>query len=140
MATCVGTKGADSKSEDMLPLTVDFRPSAAALGRIPTTRLRRDLQSDTDVLYARAIDRSIRPLFPREWRRETQVVCTPMQVDEDGDLLVLGLNAASTALRLSPIPVEISVAAVRVARVSGEVNPDRHFHIAAHLESYSNSY
>lgn len=74
LATVVGKQGSTNDTLDFMPLTVDFQQSASAVGRIPTNYLRRELQqSDADILASRMIDRSIRPLFPKNYSGETQV-------------------------------------------------------------------
>lgn len=74
LATAVGERDSSSSTTSFLPLTVDFKQSAAAVGRIPTNYLRREMQqSDADILASRIIDRSIRPLFPEQYRDATQV-------------------------------------------------------------------
>ncbi|GMT31274.1 hypothetical protein PFISCL1PPCAC_29120 [Pristionchus fissidentatus] len=129
LATVV-TKAADPSAAGagFTPLTVDFRQSAAAVGKIPTNYLRRELaQSDTDILISRVIDRSLRPLIPATVADQIQLHCKPLATDEDADPVTLAVNAASTALQLSPIPTIAASAAVRVAIVDGKplVNPPR---------------
>ncbi|KAH7729070.1 polyribonucleotide nucleotidyltransferase 1 [Aphelenchoides avenae] len=109
-------------------LMVDFKQSAAAVGRIPTNYLRREMtNSDMSILAGRIVDRSLRPFFRNGYTFNTQVICKPLSLDETGDGVVLGLNAASAAVNVSPIPVECPVAASRVALVEGNivVNPSR---------------
>ncbi|KHN88235.1 Polyribonucleotide nucleotidyltransferase 1, mitochondrial [Toxocara canis] len=128
LATAVGERNSSSNAVSFLPLTVDFKQSAAAVGRIPTNYLRRELQqSDADVLASRLIDRSIRPLFPKEYKDTTQVICKPLCLDESGDGIVLGVNAASAALAVSDIPWNGPVGAVRIALIDDRVvvNPVR---------------
>ncbi|EJW86780.1 3' exoribonuclease [Wuchereria bancrofti] len=128
LATVVGRQSSTSDTADFMPLTVDFQQSASAVGRIPMNYLRRELQrNDADILASRMIDRSIRPLFPKDYSGETQIICKPLAVDDDGDPVMLGLNAASAALTLSDIPWEGPLGAVRVALINNEVvvNPSR---------------
>uniref|UniRef100_A0A7E4VRV7 polyribonucleotide nucleotidyltransferase n=1 Tax=Panagrellus redivivus TaxID=6233 RepID=A0A7E4VRV7_PANRE len=111
---------------DFLSLNVDYKQSAAAVGRIPTTYLRREMQqSDADIIASRIIDRSIRPLIADGYTGTTQILCKPMALDETADGVVLGLNAASAALAVSTVPMRAKVAAVRVGIVDGQitVNP-----------------
>lgn len=127
MVTAVSKKNATSSS--FVPLTVDYRQKAAAAGRIPTNHLRREIgQSDTEILTSRMIDRSIRPLFPKGYFYETQVMCNLLAVDGVNDPDVLCINAASAALLLSDIPWNGPVGAVRVGLVDEElvINPSRH--------------
>jgi len=111
---------------DFLPLTVDFRENTYASGRIPGGFFKREGKPpEKEVLTSRLIDRPIRPLFPDGWNRETQVVAWVISADTDNDADVLALTGASAALALSSIPLQRTVAAVRVGLVDGEylVNP-----------------
>ncbi len=111
---------------DFLPLTVDFRENTYASGRIPGGFFKREGKPpEKEVLTSRLIDRPIRPLFPDGWNRETQVVAWVISADSDNDADVLALTGASAALALSSIPLQRTVAAVRVGLVNGEylVNP-----------------
>ncbi|VDO20096.1 unnamed protein product [Haemonchus placei] len=130
LSTCVYRKssGDHQPGQDFVPLLVDFKQSAAAVGKIPTNYLRRELgQTDADILASRVIDRSLRPLFPTGWVNETQIVVKPLSVDDDGDVVLLGLNAASSSLHLSAVPWLGPVAAVRVALIDDKLvlNPSR---------------
>lgn len=119
-----------------VPLQVEYRPSASAVGRIPTNFLRRELsQSDNEILISRAIDRSIRPLLPLN-SYETQVICKPLALDENADQIMLGINAASTALHLSSAPFHGPLAAVRVAMSAG---PNPKFTVGPSQEELKNS-
>ncbi|KIH59500.1 putative polyribonucleotide nucleotidyltransferase, partial [Ancylostoma duodenale] len=107
---------------------IDFKQSAAAVGKIPTNYLRRELgQTDADILASRVIDRSLRPLFPPGWTNETQIVVKPLAVEEEADVVLLGLNAAASALHLSAVPWLGPTAAVRVGLVEDKfvLNPTR---------------
>lgn len=110
-----------------LPLTVDFRQSSSALGRIPMNYFRRDMyNSDQDVAFSRVIDRSIRPTVPENFPFKTQIVCKPLALDtETGDAVVMGINVASAALTVSPVPQNCLVAAARVGIIDEKivVNP-----------------
>ncbi|XP_050406310.2 polyribonucleotide nucleotidyltransferase 1, mitochondrial isoform X1 [Patella vulgata] len=111
-----------------LPLTVDYRQKAAAGGRIPTNYIRRELgASEKEILTGRVIDRSLRPLFPKGYFYETQLICNLLAVDGVNDPDVLSINAASAALSLSDIPWNGPVGAVRVGYIDDEVviNPTR---------------
>ena len=97
-----------------MPLTVEYRLKSAAAGRIPTNFLRRELgPSEREILTARVIDRSLRPLFPAAYRCETQLVCNVLAIDPHYSPDILSINAASVALSLSDIPWNGPVAAVR---------------------------
>eukprot|EP00871_Galdieria_phlegrea_P005381 jgi/Galph1/5844/GphlegSOOS_G4415.1 len=107
-------------------LQVDYKEEASAGGIIPGTYTRRDsLVSDKEILVARAIDRSLRPLLPQTFTDDLQVTCSVLSAKGNKDTDVLALNAASMALLLSTIPFQIPIGAVRVALVSGQfiVNP-----------------
>ena len=111
---------------DFLPLTVDYRENTYASGRIPGGFFKREGKPpEKEVLTSRLIDRPIRPLFPSGWNRETQVVALVLSADKDNDSDVLALTGASAALALSRIPLEQTIAAVRVGLIDGEyrVNP-----------------
>ncbi len=111
---------------DFLPLTVDYREYAYASGRIPGGFFKREGKpTDKEVLTSRLIDRPIRPLFPKGWSRETQVIALLLSADAEHDSDVLALTGASAALSISPIPFARPIAAVRVGLVDGEllINP-----------------
>ena len=93
-----------------------------AAGKIPGGFIKRESRpSDKAILTARQIDRPIRPLFPKSWRFETMVHTLVLSTDLQNDSDVLAINSASTALMLSDIPWAGPVAAVRIARINGEL-------------------
>src|SRR6187401_340267 len=111
---------------DFLPLTVDYREYAYAAGRIPGGFFKREGKPpEKEVLTSRLIDRPIRPLFASGWRYETQIIAMVMSADTDNDADVLAITGASAALAISEIPVEKTVAGVRVGLVNGQfvINP-----------------
>jgi polyribonucleotide nucleotidyltransferase len=111
---------------DFLPLTVDYREYTYASGRIPGGFFKREGKpSEKEVLTSRLIDRPIRPLFPTGWRYETQIIGLLMSADTENDSDVLAITGASVALALSEIPVEKTVAGVRVGLIDGRyiINP-----------------
>ncbi len=112
---------------DFLPLSVDYQEMSYAVGRIPGSFFRREIgrPSEKETLTSRLIDRPIRPLFPKKWVYETQVIATVMSVDLDNEPDVIALIGASAALHISSVPFNGPVAAVRVGRVGGEfvINP-----------------
>lgn len=115
MVTAVSAKTSRTSS-GFMPLTVDYRQKAAAAGRIPTHHLRRELgATEKEILTSRIIDRSIRPLFPKGYNNETQLVCNVLSLDGQNDPDVLAINAASAALAVSDIPWSGPIGAVRVA-------------------------
>src|SRR5918999_21598 len=100
---------------DFLPLTVDVEERMYAAGKIPGSFFKREGRAgEKGTLTARMIDRPIRPLFPKGWRRETQLVAIPMSVDHIHPYDILAMNGASAAIQISDIPVEVPVGAVRV--------------------------
>ena len=116
----------DREGIDFLPLTVDYRENTYASGRIPGGFFKREGKPpEKEVLTSRGIDRPIRPLFPAGWSRETQVVAFVISADTENDSDVLALTGASAALALSEIPMERTIAAVRVGLLDGEllINP-----------------
>jgi polyribonucleotide nucleotidyltransferase len=111
---------------DFLPLTVDYREYTYASGRIPGGFFKREGKAtEKETLTSRLIDRPIRPLFPTGWSFETQVIAFVLSADKDNDADVLALTGAGAALALSEMPVEKTVAAVRIGLVDGRfiVNP-----------------
>ncbi|MFA5908248.1 MAG: polyribonucleotide nucleotidyltransferase [Vicinamibacterales bacterium] len=111
---------------DFLPLTVDYREYTYASGRIPGGFFKREGKAtEKETLTSRVIDRPIRPLFPAGWAYETQVIAFVVSADTDNDSDVLALTGASAALALSEMPVEKTIAGVRVGLVDGQfiVNP-----------------
>jgi len=126
MVLCTATAG-DDRDVDFLPLTVDVEERHYAAGKIPGSFFRREARAgEKATLTARMIDRPIRPLFPKGWHRETQLVCQPMSVDHVHPYDILAMNGASAALAISEVPVSKHVGAVRVGKLDGEfvVNPE----------------
>ncbi len=112
---------------DFLPLTVEYQEKIYAAGRIPGNYFRREIgrPSEKETLTARLIDRPIRPLFPKDFFYETQVIATVLSMDHENDPDTLAMTGASAALGISDIPFEGPIACVRVGRIDGEliVNP-----------------
>src|SRR3954466_10945421 len=111
---------------DFLPLTVDVEERMYAAGKIPGSFFKREGRAgEKATLTARLIDRPIRPLFPKGWNRETQLVALPLSVDHINPYDVLAMNGASAALMISEIPVPTPVGAVRIGKVEGNfvINP-----------------
>jgi polyribonucleotide nucleotidyltransferase len=113
---------------DFLPLTVDVEERMYAAGKIPGSFFKREGRAgEKGTLTARMIDRPLRPLFPKGWRRETQLVSIPMSVDHVNPYDVLAMNGASAALMVSDIPFPEPVGAVRIGKDAEGgfvVNPD----------------
>ena len=108
------------------PLTVEYREKWYAAGKFPGGFFKREARpNDGEILAARQIDRSLRPLFPKGFKNETQVFVYVLSADQENDADIVGLTAASLALSLSRVPWDGPVAAVRLGRVDGEwvVNP-----------------
>src|SRR4051794_20668870 len=102
---------------DFLPLTVDVEERMYAAGKIPGSFFKREGRAgEKGTLTARMIDRPIRPLFPKGWRRETQLVAIPISVDHINPYDILAMNGASAAIQISDIPVQQPVGAVRVGQ------------------------
>src|SRR6266481_8033880 len=111
---------------DFLPLTVDVEERMYAAGKIPGSFFKREGRAgEKATLTARLIDRPIRPLFPKGWRYETQLVAMPMSVDHVNPYDILAMNGASAALMISNIPLPTPVGAVRIGKIEGDfvVNP-----------------
>jgi polyribonucleotide nucleotidyltransferase len=107
---------------DFLPLTVDYRERTSAAGKIPGGFFKREGRpTDHETLSARIIDRSIRPLFPKGWRSEIQVMVTILSADPYNASDVLAATGASLALCLSDIPFAGPLATLRVGRVQGQL-------------------
>ncbi len=113
----------EERAADFLPLTVEYQEKIYAAGRIPGNYFRREIgrPSEKETLTARLIDRPIRPLFPKKWRYETQVIATVLSMDQENDPDVLAMVGASAALTLSDIHFAGPIAGVRVARVDGQL-------------------
>ncbi|HEU4736143.1 MAG TPA: polyribonucleotide nucleotidyltransferase, partial [Solirubrobacterales bacterium] len=125
MVLCTATVG-NLRDVDFLPLTVDVEERMYAAGKIPGSFFRREGRSgEKATLTARMIDRPIRPLFPKGWHYETQLVAIPMSVDQVNPYDILAMNGASAALAISPVPVAAHVGAVRIGKLDGDfvVNP-----------------
>ena len=127
MVLCTATIGS-LRDVDFLPLTVDVEERMYAAGKIPGSFFRREGKSgEKATLTARMIDRPIRPLFPKGWHYETQLVAMPLSVDQVHPYDILAMNGASAALAISPVPVAAHVGAVRIGKLDGDfvVNPPR---------------
>ncbi len=119
---------ATSKPKDLpfFPLTVEYRQKAYAGGKIPGGFFKREGRpSEKEIISARQIDRSIRPLFPKDYQNEVQVYANIISSDRENDADTLGLIGASASLAVSDIPFTATIAAVRVGKIDGQlvVNP-----------------
>src|SRR5947199_1218953 len=125
MVLCTATAG-NLREVDFLPLTVDVEERMYAAGKIPGSFFKREGRAgEKATLTARMIDRPIRPLFPKGWRYETQLVALPISVDHVNPYEILAMNGASAALMVSNIPMPTPVGAVRIGKIDGNfvVNP-----------------
>jgi len=121
LATCVAAKSPNA-AQDFFPLTVEYRERAYAGGRIPGGYFKREGRPvEKEILTSRLIDRPIRPLFPKAFLNEVQVICLAISADQENDPDVLAMNGASAALCLSGIPFGGPVGAVRVGIVDGKL-------------------
>jgi polyribonucleotide nucleotidyltransferase len=111
---------------DFMPLTVDVEERMYATGKIPGSFFKREGRpGEKATLTARMIDRPLRPLFPKDWRYDTQLVAIPLSIDHVHPYDVLAMNGASAALMISNIPLPEPVGAVRIGKVDGNfvINP-----------------
>ena len=125
MVLCTATAG-NLRDVDFLPLTVDVEERMYAAGKIPGSFFKREGRAgEKATLTARMIDRPIRPLFPKGWRHETQLVALPISVDQVHPYDVLAMNGASAALMISNVPFPAPVGAVRIGKIDGNfvINP-----------------
>ena len=114
------------EGQDFFPLTVDYREKAAAVGKFPGGYFKREGRpTEKETLTARMTDRPLRPLFPKGYFYDTQVISVLLSADGENDPDILSINGASAALCVSDIPFAGPIGAVRVGRVDGQlvVNP-----------------
>ncbi|HEY2535421.1 MAG TPA: polyribonucleotide nucleotidyltransferase [Solirubrobacteraceae bacterium] len=126
MVLCTAVAGS-LRDVDFLPLTVDVEERMYAAGKIPGSFFKREGRpGEKGTLTARMIDRPIRPLFPKEWRYDTQLVAIPLSIDHEHPYDILAMNGASAALMVSDIPLPTPVGAVRIGKIDGNfvVNPN----------------
>ena len=128
MLLCTVVSNYRQSDVDFLPLTVDYREKFAASGRYPGGFFKREARpSDGEVLTMRLVDRVLRPLFPKDYHSETQVMIQLMSHDENVMPDAMAGLAASAAIQLSDFPFECAISECRVGRVNGEliINPTR---------------
>ncbi len=114
------------EGQDFFPLTVDYKEKAAAVGKIPGGYFKREGRpSEKEILTSRMIDRPLRPLFPKGYFYDTQIISILLSADGQNDPDILSINGASAALCVSDIPFAGPIGAVRVGRIAGNfvVNP-----------------
>jgi len=125
LTTVVATRTVNEE-KDFFPLMVDYRERTYAAGKIPGGYFKREGRpSEKEILSSRLIDRPLRPLFPKDYRNEVQIMSTVLSADGENNPDILAVIGASTALMISPIPFNIPIGAVRVGCVGGEfvMNP-----------------
>ncbi|WP_438710106.1 polyribonucleotide nucleotidyltransferase [Aquimarina muelleri] len=128
MLLCTVVSNYKQSDVDFLPLTVDYREKFAASGRYPGGFFKREARpSDGEVLTMRLVDRVLRPLFPKDYHAETQVMIQLMSHDDDVMPDAMAGLAASAAIQLSDFPFECAISEARVGRINGEfiINPTR---------------
>ncbi|NCT16741.1 MAG: polyribonucleotide nucleotidyltransferase [Flavobacteriia bacterium] len=128
MLLCTVVSSYKESTMDFFPLTVDYREKFAAAGRYPGGFFKREARpSDGEVLTMRIVDRVLRPLFPSDYKTETQVMIQLMSHDEEVMPDALAGLAASAAIQLSDVPFECPISEARVGRINGEfiINPSR---------------
>ena len=128
MLLCTVVSNYEQKDLPFLPLTVDYREKFAAAGRYPGGFFKREARpSDGEVLTMRLVDRVLRPLFPKNYSAETQVMIQLMSHDDDVMPDAMAGLAASAAIQLSDFPFECAISEARVGRVDGKfiINPTR---------------
>ncbi|MCA9694105.1 MAG: polyribonucleotide nucleotidyltransferase, partial [Myxococcales bacterium] len=119
LVTAVSSR--DPKDLPFLPLTVEYREANAAAGKIPGGYFKREGRpTEWEILACRCIDRPIRPLFPKAYRNDTQIICTVLSHDKQNEPDVLAMTGASAALSISDAPWAGPIAGIRVARIDGE--------------------
>ena len=109
------------EGQDFFPLTVEYRERAAAVGEIPGGYFKREGRpSEKEILTCRMTDRPLRPLFPKGYLYDTQIITTLLSADGENDPDILSINGASAALMVSDIPFGGPIGALRVGRVDGK--------------------
>ncbi len=121
MVLVTATAGTTPKDLDFLPLSVEYREKMASAGKIPGGFLKREARPSTkEILVARLIDRPCRPLFPKDWNYETQIIANAFSAEPDVDPENLACLGASAALIISNIPFAGPISEVRVGRLDGK--------------------
>ncbi len=125
------------EGQDFFPLTVDYREKAAAAGKIPGGYFKREGRpTEKETLTSRMTDRPLRPLFPKNYYYDTQIISLLLSADGENDPDILSINGASAALVVSDIPFNGPIGAVRIGRIRGElvVNPTHQQREASDLD------
>src|SRR4030042_3314480 len=109
------------EEQDFFPLQVEYRERTSAAGKIPGGYIKREGRpTEKEILSSRLIDRPIRPLFPKDFKNETQIIAFVLSFDGEHDSDVLAATGASAALMLSDIPFDGPIGEVRIIRLDGE--------------------
>ena len=112
----------EREDADMVPLTVDYEEKHYAAGKIPGSFIRRESRPSQDAILAdRLIDRSLRPLIPKGFKNDTQIIITVMSTDQENDPDILAIIGASAALSISKVPYDGPISAVRVGYIDGKL-------------------
>ena len=125
LVTAVASKEAQ-EDKGFFPLQVEYREKTSAAGKFPGGFIKREGRpAEKEILSSRLIDRPIRPLFPKDFKNETQIIASVLSFDGENDSDILGAIGASAALTISDIPFDGPIAQIRIGRVDGEfvVNP-----------------
>src|SRR5690606_18732433 len=125
------------EGQDWFPLTVDYREKAAAVGKFPGGYFKREGRpTEKEILTARMTDRPLRPLFPKGYYYDTQIISVLLSADGEHDPDILSINGASAALMVSDIPFAGPIGAVRVGRINGEfvINPEHSRRVESDLD------
>jgi polyribonucleotide nucleotidyltransferase len=122
LATACGSQ--QPRDIDFMPLTCEYQEKFYAAGKIPGSFFRREGRTtNEEILVCRLIDRPIRPLFPKGWKIDTQIICNVVSFDKQNAGDVLAMTGASAALHISDLCFDGPVAAIRVGRINGEFIP-----------------
>jgi len=136
LVTAVASEEA-KEDQDFFPLQVEYREKTSAAGKFPGGFIKREGRpTEKEILSSRLIDRPLRPLFPKDFKNETQVIAFVLSYDGQNDADVLSATAASAALTVSNIPFDGPIAEVRVGRIEGNfiVNPTHEELIKSDME------
>ena len=118
----VGVSSEPREGGDFLPLTVDYEERLYAAGKIPGGFIRREGRPTQEAILAcRLVDRPLRPLLPKEWRRDIQLIATVLSADRENDPDILAVIGGSAALSISEVPFDGPVSAVHIGYIDGEL-------------------
>ena len=121
LVTVVGENNNNMSEKDFFPLRVDYIEKSYAAGKIPRSFFKREGRpSEREILISRLIDRSIRPIFPKNFYNEVQIIINVLSLDPKIDPDILSVIGASCALSISPIPINFPIAAIRIGLKNNE--------------------